>query len=349
MKTYKTYYKRNLPHYQPLGYTFFVTYRLDGSLPVEVIERLKEEREKELKVIAGYDNQKIRREKYKNYQSRYFGKFDKLLDNASYGPTWLKNEEVAQIVKDAMHYYDKKAYDLICYTIMSNHVHQVFTPIVNRISDSTKGENAGPRNGIPDYDDVVRISDSTKGENAGPRNGVSDYNDVGRISDSTKGENAGPRNGVSDYNDVGRIPDSTKGENAGPRNGIPDYDDVVRISDSTKGENAGPRNGVSSYNTINQISDSKNLETEDGIYRNRVSEYIVSKILQDLKRYTSGKCNKALNRSGTFWQHESYDHVVRDHKELIRIVNYVLNNPIKTGLCEKWENWKWSYCNFDLL
>jgi REP element-mobilizing transposase RayT len=40
---------------------------------------------------------------------------------------------------------------------------------------------------------------------------------------------------------------------------------------------------------------------------------------------------------------------VRDHKELMRIVNYVLNNPVKAGLSEKWEDWKWSYCNFELL
>ncbi len=129
MKKIKTYYERNLPHFQPLGYEFFVTFRLNGSLPVQVIKRLKEEREKELRVIAGYDNIKVRREKYKSYQSRYFGKFDKLLDNAESGPNWLKNDNIAQIVKDAMHFYDGKVYDLICYTIMSNHVHIVLKPI----------------------------------------------------------------------------------------------------------------------------------------------------------------------------------------------------------------------------
>jgi len=56
-----------------------------------------------------------------------------------------------------------------------------------------------------------------------------------------------------------------------------------------------------------------------------------------------------LNRSGTFWQHESYDHVVRGDKELIRIAEYVLNNPVKAGLCERWEDWKWNYCNIKLM
>lgn len=231
MKHYKTYYKRNLPHYQPPGYTFFVTFRLNGSLPVEVIQRLKAEREKELKAIAGFENSEIRREKYKNYQSRYFGKFDKLLDNAGYGPTWLKDDKVAQIVKDAMHYYDKKVYDLICYTVMSNHVHQVFTPIVDR--------------------------------------------DLSRQDRPTD-------DGSVDINVDLQFP-------------------------------------------------------------------VVTNILRLIKGRTSRECNKILNRSGTFWQHESYDHVVRDDKKLIRVVNYVLNNPVKAGLCEKWEDWKWNYCNFELL
>ncbi len=220
----KTYYRRNLPHYQPPGYTFFVTYRLDGSLPVETIKKLKAEREKELRKISGYDNKKIRYEKYKEYQKIYFGKFDKLLDGSNYGPHWLKNEEVANTVKELIHSFDKKYYELICYCIMPNHVHQVFTPTniyIDRLKESLTEANA--------------------------------------------------------------------------------------------------------------------------------SVYIVTKILQDLKSKTALKANKILNRTGTFWQHESYDHVVRDDKELKRIVEYVLNNPVKAGLCKKWEDWKWCYCNFDLL
>lgn len=80
MKNFKTYYKRNLPHYQPPGYTDFVTYRLSGSLPVETIKQLKFETEKQLKEIAGISNKTLQQEKYKKMQSIYFGKFDKLLD-----------------------------------------------------------------------------------------------------------------------------------------------------------------------------------------------------------------------------------------------------------------------------
>jgi hypothetical protein len=35
------FYRKNLPHIQPPGETFFITYRLAGSLPLSTIEQLK--------------------------------------------------------------------------------------------------------------------------------------------------------------------------------------------------------------------------------------------------------------------------------------------------------------------
>jgi len=67
------------------------------------------------------------------------------------------------------------------------------------------------------------------------------------------------------------------------------------------------------------------------------------RILQKLKSYTAIQANKILYRSGVFWHHESYDHVVRDGLEFERIVWYILQNPVKAGLCKIWEDWKWSY------
>ncbi|HEY8205051.1 MAG TPA: hypothetical protein VIF81_10025 [Pyrinomonadaceae bacterium] len=34
---YKSFYRRNLPHIQPVGATLFVTFRLAGSLPQQVL------------------------------------------------------------------------------------------------------------------------------------------------------------------------------------------------------------------------------------------------------------------------------------------------------------------------
>jgi REP element-mobilizing transposase RayT len=53
--------------------------------------------------------------------------------------------------------------------------------------------------------------------------------------------------------------------------------------------------------------------------------------------------NRALRRTGSFWQAESYDHVVRDENELGNIIRYTIYNPVKSGLCNDWNEWKWNY------
>ncbi len=69
----------------------------------------------------------------------------------------------------------------------------------------------------------------------------------------------------------------------------------------------------------------------------------LSKVLQDLKRYTSVHSNRILGREGTFWERESYDHLVRDG-EFDRILAYVVNNPLKAGLVKHWEDYSWTFC-----
>ena len=66
--------------------------------------------------------------------------------------------------------------------------------------------------------------------------------------------------------------------------------------------------------------------------------------MQSLKGFTSREANRLLERSGTFWEHESYDHFVRDEDEWKRIIAYVLNNPVKAGFVKDWKEWEWSYC-----
>ncbi len=81
------------------------------------------------------------------------------------------------------------------------------------------------------------------------------------------------------------------------------------------------------------------LATEDGVFHSLAS------IMHSLKRHTARQANLILGRTGDFWQHESYDHVVRDLDQYRRIVDYVLNNPVKAGLVEEWQDWPWSYCD----
>ena len=95
----------------------------------------------------------------------------------------------------------------------------------------------------------------------------------------------------------------------------------------------------------------ESLKKEDSETKSESGDslYIVTKIMQDFKKFTARESNKILKRTGQFWQHESYDHVVRNQDELNRIVEYILNNPVKARLCENQEKWKWNYYNLSYL
>lgn len=115
-----THYRRNLPHRLPPGETLFITFRLAGSLPREVVDKLRTEWE------AVQEKAEDMEQSYA-YQKRYFGRFDTLLDQADSGPTWLWEPDIAAIVQRALHFYDDAAYLLVCYCLMPNHVHLVIT------------------------------------------------------------------------------------------------------------------------------------------------------------------------------------------------------------------------------
>jgi putative transposase len=58
---------------------------------------------------------------------------DRLLDNASTGPQYLRIPEIANMVVEALHYRDQvlQHYDLHRYAVMANHVHLLITPKVD--------------------------------------------------------------------------------------------------------------------------------------------------------------------------------------------------------------------------
>ena len=160
-------------------------------------------------------------ERLREFHRQWFVKFEDILHKAETGPTWLKNDKVAKVVADALHYRDGRFFRLDAYCIMSNHVHAVFAPFL------TERE--------------------------------------------------------------------------------------LRETPSPGG--------------LRFLSKNPPLDA----------------IMKSLKGFTAWEANRALKRKGTFWEQESYDHVVRDDVEFHRIVNYVLNNPVKAGLVSDWQQWKWSY------
>jgi len=73
----------------------------------------------------------------------------------------------------------------------------------------------------------------------------------------------------------------------------------------------------------------------------------ISRIMHSVKGRSARECNLILSRSGSFWEHESFDHVIRPGK-LKATMRYVLNNPVKAGLAKHWREWPWNYCRKEL-
>lgn len=80
-------------------------------------------------------------------------------------------------------------------------------------------------------------------------------------------------------------------------------------------------------------------------HKGKTANYPLADTLRLIKGSTARECNLILERTGSFWHNESYDHYVRDDEELARIIKYILNNPVKAGLVKEWKKWKFTYIN----
>ncbi len=69
----------------------------------------------------------------------------------------------------------------------------------------------------------------------------------------------------------------------------------------------------------------------------------LSRIMHSLKGRSARESNLVLSRTGQFWEHESFDHVVRNGR-FYPTIKYVLNNPVKAGLVKDWREWRFTYC-----
>lgn len=72
------------------------------------------------------------------------------------------------------------------------------------------------------------------------------------------------------------------------------------------------------------------------------SAHSLSQILHSWKSFTAKKANKLLQRTGAFWQDESFDRFVRDRRHFEASISYIETNPVKAGLCHKPEDWQFS-------
>ena len=76
------------------------------------------------------------------------------------------------------------------------------------------------------------------------------------------------------------------------------------------------------------------------------SDHSLSRILHSWKSFSAHEINRLLGNTGSVWEEESFDHLVRNERELERFVHYTESNPVTAGLCERPEDWKFSSARF---
>jgi REP element-mobilizing transposase RayT len=234
---YKEFSRRRRPHYNPSEGTLFLTFRLAGSIPKSEVRHYRAKLhwlqdhlrriQKQCDLETAPPLLIEQKERIEKHNRDWFIKTEAILHRADHGPVWLSEPAVAEKVAENLKRLDGEAYRLDAYSIMSNHVHSVFKPLLST-------------------------------------------------------------------------------------------SELLRIFESEL--------------------ENFQLTKHPGL----------SKIMFSLKGRSARECNLILDRHGAFWEHESFDHVIRNGK-FDKTVRYVLNNPVKVGLVSDWQEWPWNYCREELI
>ena len=171
---YKPFTRRHRPHIHPIGSILFLTYRLAGTVPKETLRYYKSKGEwlrNEIARITAPSNDsnphlvKEQLERLDEFERKWFVKFEDILHKSKFGPSWLKDERIAMTVAEGLHELDHDAYRLDAYSIMSNHVHAVFKPL---LTEDEVLETYDPNGGIviAGHPSLSRIMQSLKGRSA---------------------------------------------------------------------------------------------------------------------------------------------------------------------------------------
>jgi REP element-mobilizing transposase RayT len=72
-----------------------------------------------------------------------------------------------------------------------------------------------------------------------------------------------------------------------------------------------------------------------------IEVYSLARIMDAVKGASAHKINSALGRRGRVWQPESFDHVLRSSESLDAKVRYLIENPVRKGLVQEWDQYPW--------
>ena len=127
-----------LPHLKREGGTYFVTFRLAGTLPAAVLMKFKAEREAILEQALAAKRPLSWAEQEELFHC-YSTRVDHYLD-AGHGTAWLQQPELAALVSAALVFHNGIRFQLDDWCVMPNHVHVVVRPLAGwTLSQIIKG------------------------------------------------------------------------------------------------------------------------------------------------------------------------------------------------------------------
>lgn len=116
-------YERNLPHWRQPGVTYFITFRLNDSLPREVVEEAKREKEAWDRRLAGQtEPDELFQEEYAAWQRRVWRKMESVMDQCHVSCV-LRDSAIRQVVADALLFFEDGRSSMHGFVVMPNHVH----------------------------------------------------------------------------------------------------------------------------------------------------------------------------------------------------------------------------------
>jgi len=120
-----TVYMRHLPHWRQEGATYFVTFRLNDSLPRAKLDELEQvRREWEQQNPPPHTDAVL-----EQLAQESMRRVEHWLDQGM-GSCRLKHPSAAKQVIDVMHHFDSQRYELGSYVVMPNHVHAIVRPLL---------------------------------------------------------------------------------------------------------------------------------------------------------------------------------------------------------------------------
>ncbi len=127
--------RRNLPSWQQLGCTYFITWRLADSVPAF---QLKEWEAAHQNFRAAHPEPDWSEDTWQKYHWQITRRMEEYLDAGS-GACVLQDGRLRKLVAEALGHFAGSRWELGSYVLMPNHVHVLLTPgLENSLSDILK-------------------------------------------------------------------------------------------------------------------------------------------------------------------------------------------------------------------